>query len=220
MRKKFFAVMCFCICIVTAVCALSGCFKRVNYLDYISERRSDIFLYEDDGVSVKIVCSQKEQPYAADGIKGELCDITEIFVTLPKSYDGVEVSIEGFNGEMNWQAVERRYYLSFSAKPFKSDSADVTLTYGGESTTFAALSVKYDGVISCDEAVKYVIEHDRKLFEGLTENRLFLGEIYVRLLYDEGCYYYVGVCDKSKHVTAYLIDGEHGKVIATKDIQG
>ena len=68
--------------------------------------------------------------------------------------------------------------------------------------------------------VKCVIEHDRKLFEGLTENRLFLGEIYVRLLYDEGCYYYVGVCDKSKHVTAYLIDGEHGKVIATKDIQG
>lgn len=209
-----------CLALTAALCALSGCFKSVNYLNYISEKRSDIFLYEDDGTSVKIVCSQKEQPYCADGIKGDMCDIVEIYVTLPKTYEEVEVSVENIDGEMNWQAVEKRYYLSFSAKAFEKESLDVTLTYGGESKTYHALSVKYDGVMSCDEAVKCVIEHDRQLFESLTENRLFKGEIYVRLLYDEGCYYYVGVCDKSKHVTAYLIDGERGKVIATKELQG
>ena len=101
----------FCMCICTAICALSGCFKKLNYLDYISEKRSNIFLYEDDSVSVKVVCSQKEQPYCADGIKGEMCDVAEVYVTLPKTYDDVEVSVENFNGEMNWQAVDKQYYL-------------------------------------------------------------------------------------------------------------
>lgn len=219
MRKKFLVCIAVCAAVCSAAGALSGCFKKVNYLDYISEKRSNIFLYEDDGVSVKVVCSQKEQPYAADGIKGDMCDIAEIFVTLPKTYEEVEASVESYGGEMNWQAVERQYYLSFSAKEFKTDSLAVTLTYGNESKTYSALSVKYDGVMSCDEAVKCVIEHDKARFESLTENRLFQGEISVRLLYDEGCYYYIGVCDKSKHTTAYLIDGERGKVIATKELQ-
>ncbi len=210
----------FCMCICTAMCALSGCFKKLNYLDYISEKRSNIFLYEDDSVSVKVVCSQKEQPYCADGIKGEMCDVAEVYVTLPKTYDDVEVSVENFNGEMNWQAVDKQYYLSFSAKEFTVDSLDVTLTFGGESKTYSALSVKQEGVMDCEQAVKCVIEHDKQLFDSLTQNRLFNGEIYVRLLYDEGCYYYVGVCDKNKHITAYLTDGEHGKVIATKELQG
>ncbi len=207
-------------CICTAMCALSGCFKKLNYLDYISEKRSNIFLYEDDSVSVKVVCSQKEQPYCADGIKGEMCDVAEVYVTLPKTYDDVEVSVENFNGEMNWQAVDKQYYLSFSAKEFTVDSLDVTLTFGGESKTYSALSVKQEGVMDCEQAVKCVIEHDKQLFDSLTQNRLFNGEIYVRLLYDEGCYYYVGVCDKNKHITAYLTDGEHGKVIVTKELQG
>ncbi len=202
------------------MCALSGCFKKLNYLDYISEKRSNIFLYEDDSVSVKVVCSQKEQPYCADGIKGEMCDVAEVYVTLPKTYDDVEVSVENFNGEMNWQAVDKQYYLSFSAKEFTVDSLDVTLTFGGESKTYSALSVKQEGVMDCEQAVKCVIEHDKQLFDSLTQNRLFNGEIYVRLLYDEGCYYYVGVCDKNKHITAYLTDGEHGKVIVTKELQG
>ena len=193
-------------CICTAMCALSGCFKKLNYLDYISEKRSNIFLYEDDSVSVKVVCSQKEQPYCADGIKGEMCDVAEVYVTLPKTYDDVEVSVENFNGEMNWQAVDKQYYLSFSAKEFTVDSLDVTLTFGGESKTYSALSVKQEGVMDCEQAVKCVIEHDKQLFDSLTQNRLFNGEIYVRLLYDEGCYYYVGLCDKNKHITAYLTD--------------
>ena len=147
-------------------------------------------------------------------------DLIEIFVSLPKTFDCVEVSVEGCGGEMNYQSVENRYYLSFSAAAFQGDSVDVTLSYGGESKTYSALSVLYAGVMSCDEAVKCVIEHDKTLFENLTKNRLFDGEISVRLLYDEGCYYYVGVCDKNRHVTAFLIDGERGIVIATQELQG
>jgi hypothetical protein len=206
--------------IVIAVCTLAACAKQVNYLDYISESRFDVFLYKDDATEIKIQCLKKEQPFSADGYKGEVCDIAEIFVTLPKNPPTVEVSLEGYEGEMNYQAVERLYYLSFSAPAFKKSGVDVTLTFDGESKVFTALSVKDDSVMSCEKAVLCVADYASELFESLTSNGLFDGEIFVRLLYDDGCYYYVGVCDKSKLITAFLIDGEHGKVIAKKEIQG
>ena len=71
----------------------------------------------------------------------------------------------------------------------------------------------------CEQALSCVVEHDRELFDSMTANGLFDGEIFIRLLYDEGCYYYVGVCNKQKNIKAYLLDGERGKIIATKELQ-
>lgn len=218
--KKFFILT--AIIALNAVLLLSAtaCSRQVNYLDYVSERRSDVYVYRDDDTEVKIYCSQKEQPYCADGIKGELCDLIEIFVKLPKNPQELEVSVENFSGEMNYQAVDGIFYLSYTSPAFSKSAVTVTLTCDGESKSYDALSVKYEGVMSCDEAVLCVAEHAKELFDSLTENGLFDGEIYVRLLYDEGCYYYVGVCNKEKTVNAFLIDGERGKIIAKKSIQG
>ena len=203
-----------------ALCALPACAKQVNYCDYISESRTDIFLYKDDATEIKIQCSKKEQPFSADGYKGELSDLVEIYVALAKNPQELEVSVEGLSGEMNYQAVTRQYYLSLSAAAFDKSGVEVTLTADGNKETYTALSVKDGNVMSCEKAVECVVEYAGELFEGLTSNGLFDGEIFVRLLYDEGCYYYVGVCNKEKKITAFLIDGERGKVIARKEIQG
>ncbi len=206
-----------------AACALvssAACTKNIDYTEYVSERRSDVFTYKDDSTEIKIYCSQKEQPYTADGYKGELCDVVEIFVTLPKNPQVLEIKTEGYEGEMNYQAVDKNYYLSFSSPAFDKTGVEVTLTHDGESNTYTALSVKHENVMTCDQAVLCVKEHAAELFESLTKNGLFDGEIYVRLLYDDGCYYYVGICDKTKKINAYLIDGVRGKVIATKTLQG
>lgn len=220
MTRKSKIVLIFTAVLAAALLPVLGCGRGVDYTRYISEKRTEVYLYEDDAVSVKIQCSEKEQPFAADGYVGAVSPLCEIFVTLPKNPEELEVSVEGHGGEMNYQAVDKRFYLSFSAPAFNKDGVEVTLTYGGEQKTFNALSVKYAGVMSCEQAVNCVVEHDRALFEGLTKNNLFDGEIFVRLLFDEGCYYYVGVCDKSCHITAFLIDGESGKILATKSMQG
>lgn len=206
--------------VLLTVCTLTGCAKEINYLDYVSERRTAIYNFCDDDTSIKIYCSQKEQPYCADGIKGELCDIIEVFVTLPENPQELVLEIESYGGEMNYQAVDNCYYLSFTGEAFSSPSVKVKLNKDGKESEYTALTAIYDGVMSCDEAVKCIIEHDRELFDSLTSNGLFDGEINVRLLYDDGCYYYVGVCDKQKNISAYLIDGERGKVIAAKHITG
>ncbi|MDE7083015.1 MAG: hypothetical protein K2O89_04860 [Clostridia bacterium] len=217
--KKTALLLCIILSVICAVCALPACSRQVNYLDYISESRSDIFLYKDDTTEIKIQCLKREQPFSADGYKGEVCELIEIYATLDKNPQELEVSVENLGGEMNYQAVTRQYFLSFTAAAFDKSGVEVTLTADGNTQTYTALSVKYNGVMSCEKAVLCVAEYASELFEGLTSNGLFDGEIFVRLLYDEGCYYYVGVCNKEKRITAFLIDGERGKVIAKKELQ-
>ena len=194
-----------------------GCKKGVNYLNYVSEKRSNIYMYADDEIEIKINISERENPYSTDGIKGEMSDMIEIFVTLPKNYDEVNISVAEIEGQMNFKAVENCYYLQ-SGGTLEGEKITATLTYGGDSREFTVCSVLYDGVISCDDAVKCAIDHDTTLFKNLTRKDLFLGEIFVRLLYDDGCYYYVGVCDRDKKITAFLVDGERGNIIATKEL--
>lgn len=213
MKKFLFVVLAACI----SACFFCGCKKEVNYLDYVSERRSNIYMYADDSLEIKIYISERENPYSADGIKGEIAPLCEVYVRFPKNYDEVNIKVGSVEGQMNYKAVENCYHLSFSDEKFESESVPVTLTYDGKSTDYTAATVLYDGVISCDDAVKCAAEHGKELFASLTEGKIFLGEIYVRLLFDEGCYYYVGVCDRDKKITAYLVDGERGKVIASHE---
>ena len=215
--KKFF-ILTLAVCL--AACLTSGCKRQPDYFDYVSEKRTNIYLYSDDGLEIKIYLSQRESPYSSDGIKGEISALTEIYVSLPKNEQNVYVSVSGLEGQMNYKAVENCYYLSSSSSSISGDSTQVTLTVGEESKTYSAVSVLYDGVITCEQALQCVIERDGQLFEELTENKVFCGEIYVRLLYDDGCYYYVGVCDRNSKISAYLVDGVRGKIIATKQLEG
>lgn len=204
--------------LIAFTAGLSGCARQVNYLDYVSESRSEIYIYADDDITVTVYCAEREQPYNADGIKGEICNITEVTVSLPKNPRELEIGLEGYGGEMNYRSVQNDYYLSFTAGPFAKNGVEVTLSLDGESKTYTALTVKHEGIITCGQAVLCAAENDPQLFESMTKNGMFDGEIYVRLLYDGGCYYYVGVCNKEKRISAFLIDGEKGKVIATKEI--
>lgn len=215
--KRLLTALSLCaLCALT--CAVTACAKKTDYNLYVSEKRTSVYLYEDDDVSLKIYCSQKEQPYAADGYKGNVCDLTEIFVKFNRTAEKVEINAEGIGGEMNYSAVDKNYYLSFSSPDFESDRVQVTLTVDGTEKTYNAQSVKDERVLSCDDALKCVIEHEPELFANLTANGLFDGEIFIRLIYDEGCYYYVGICDKQGDITAFLVDGERGKIIAKKQL--
>lgn len=205
---------------VLPVCALSACSPQTDYTEYISEMRSEIYLYKDDETDLKIYCVRREQPYNADGICGDMCDLIEIYAQFANTCESVEISLFDYFGEMSYQAVDRQFFSSYSAPAFLCDGVDVTLNIDGNTKSVRALNVLDSGVISCERALDCVMEHDRELFEALTSNGSFAGEIYIRLLYDEGCYYYVGVCDREKNITAYLLDGGIGKVIATKKLKG
>ncbi len=216
--KKFFVAA--ALAAVLGAAALPGCSRTPDYTRYISEKRSAVYFYKDDTADISVHCVSREQPYNADGICGDMCDLIEIFVKLDPSPDNVEIALEGYSGEMNYEAVNQRFTVSYSAPAFEADSLDITLNFGGKPNTYRVLSAADSGTLTCEQALEYAVEYDGELFDSLTRRGEFEGEIYVRLLYDEGCYYYVGVCDRNKNITAYLLDGGIGKVIATKKLSG
>ncbi len=195
----------------------AGCAKEVDYYDYVSEYRSGVYIFSEDGEELKIYCSEREAPYSSDGIKGEMNSTVEIFYRPEKSFDSVKISVGGLDGEMSYQSVTANYYMCFTADDFDAASVDVELTCDGQTKTISAQNVREEGVIDGREALKCVTEYDGARFEKMTEGARFAGEIYVRLLYDEGCFYYVGVCDREGQTHAYLLDGTSGRVLAEKD---
>lgn len=195
----------------------AACAKNVNYSDYISEMRTAIYLYEDDSESIKIYCSEKESPFVADGIKGQTGGLVEIYATLDGSFD--EVNVSGGNisgGDMSYLTVKDCWYLSYSGIA-EGDEIALTLNRDGQTKDYTLIKVAGENVISCEQALQCVIEHDETLFERMTVNGIFEGEIFVRLLYDENCYYYVGVCGRDGNIHAFLVDGNSGRIIAERE---
>lgn len=212
--KKFLS--CLAICILPLL-SLAACKKNVDYFNYVSEYRSGVYYYEDDVVTVKIYSVARETPYALDGIKGNMNSLTEVYYSCEGSANEVEISLLGHGGEMSWLAVTRNFYLSFPCDPLTETSIPVTLTVDGVEKKFDVFNVAEEGTIDGKTALDCVREYDTESFTALTNNGVFAGELIVRLLYDEGCYYYVGICDGNRHVHAYLVDGENGRIIAERE---
>lgn len=208
----------FLICLSALPLALfaSGCVKKTDYFDYVSEYRKGFYFYQDDDVTLKIYCLDRETPYALDGVKGDMGAITEVYFEGKRTYNEVEVQFLSNGGEMSYLAVTQNYYLSFSGESITESSVAVTLTLDGTEKKVDVFSVAEEGVIDGKTALASVREYDRETFDNLTVSGSFLGEIYIRLLYDAGCFYYVGVCDRESNVHAYLVDGNDGRIIAEK----
>lgn len=204
------------LCLPLAV-ALPACKKDVDYSAYVSEYRKSVYYYKDDDVEVKIYGVDRETPYAMDGIKGNMNSLTEIYFYSKGTPDTVEVQVAGQGGEMSYLAVTQNFYLSFSGTDLSGASLPVTLLIDGKEKKISADNVAEEGVIDGKRALEYVKEYDGDSFKALTEGKTFNAEIYVRLIYDGGCYYYVGVCDRDKNVHAYLVDGADGRIVAERE---
>lgn len=175
-------------------------------------------MYSGDDAEIKIYCCEKESPFVADGVRGQLNELVEIYVSFTGDYDKVNVTSESFaGGEMSYMATKGCWYLSYSGEGLTGSEVTVSVERDGSSVDYTLINVAGEGVMSCEEALACVVEHDPELFERMTVSGVFDGEIFIRLLYDEKCYYYVGVCTPDGTIYAYLTDGETGRIIAERE---
>lgn len=207
------------ICLIPMLSVCTACNKKTDYFEFVSELRSEIYCYQDDQVSLKIYCAEKETPYALDGVKGAMTDLCEVYFESATPANEVEIKLLGHGGEMNYLAVTRNFYLSFGAERANLTSVPVEITVDGKQYNYEVPSVGREGVIDPKVALKCVTEYDKESFDALKNGNSFSGEISVRLLYDGGCFYYVGLCDRQGNVHAYLLDAGDGRVIAERESQ-
>ena len=201
--------------------ALSGCKQTVDYFSYVSEFRNNIFLAETGGLYLRIHSVLKETPYAADGVAHESSARTEVFLSAPEGTQNytftMEVDGKQYGGELAYDNVKAEYFLSFSLDISTLKELPCVLEYGENSLSLTATSVLRNETVDAQNILENVRAYAPDVFENLTDKYGFKGEIYLRLLYEDAPYYYVGVMDRNGDIYAFLVNATNGKVIARRN---
>lgn len=193
---------------------------KIDYFDYVSEYRENVFLGESDGVSVKIFATKRESPYLADGFCAQVFDRTELRVYglsgEMQTQVVFRVSGKEYGGELSFDNTTGEYF--FNCTLFCADEREipVVITRGEENVLLNAVSQKSDGVITGKQAIEKLVAIEKERFSALTKSGRFLGEIYIRYIHENAPYYFVGVIDRNGAMNAYLLHGETGKILATR----
>lgn len=208
--------------LILSICSffLFACKTKVNYFNYVSELRNNVFWAKTEEYSLRIYSVKKEVPYKTDGIPKELSTRTE-FYFLPSSGEkscSLSFQIDGkdYGGEMSYDNVKAEYYYSCSLDTSALQKITCSITYDKEIVQLNALSVLTSSTVTPQSALQNVIHEEKELFNSMTDKYGFAGEIYIRLIYEDACYYYVGVIDREEKIHAFLLNAQTGKILAKR----
>ena len=215
-KKKILCLLLAALCVFLLV----GCKKQVHYFEYVSENRSNIFLAETDELSLRIYAVEKETPYAADGIPREISARTEVYLTAPdgsKEYDlSFTANGKEYGGDMSFDNVKTEYYYFCTLDISELSSIPCKIVCGETVIELTAQSVKTDTTLSPKYVLESLVSSEQELFSSMTDKYGFAGEIYLRLIYEDAPYYYLGVIDRNGGINAFLINAQTGKILAKR----
>ena len=210
--------------VFTIFCLLfaSACKRELDLTEYVSEYRNNLLLYSGEDFSVRMQSVVKEYPYVADGYKGEQTKRVELIITPPQGTEHCEVRFYAdgaeHSGEASYDSVKRHFYYSCTATAENAYTVPASLTFDGRDQEITLTSVKTDDLLPLQDVLRLAFESEKELLKKLTPNKEFEGELYVRLLYEDSPFFYVGIVDRNGKVTALLLDGKTGKVLAKRAV--
>ena len=222
-RFAWFIVGIFVI-VATGFCFFLPIFKSataLDYFDYVSELRSNVLIATQENYVLKIYAVEKEYPYSTDGIKRETTTRTEIYFTAPSGDKTCQITFtlngKSHEGELSYDNVKAEYFLSYPADFSNVENLDFSLRYGEEHLKMTAKTIKTDKTLSPRQALTKLQENAPSVFETLTNENGFVGEIYLRLISEDAPYYYIGLIEKNGNIQAYLLNSETGKILAKRE---
>ncbi len=199
-----------------------GCTRQVNYFSYVSELRDNVLLCENGEFKLRVYATQKESPYSLDGIKRDMQTRAEIFLIAPsmEKTRSLAFSVDGktYQGEFSADSVKMQYYFACEADLSSLESLQISVTCENEQTEFTAVSVRTANTLSPQAALAHICQSESELINAMTDKYGFAGEIYLRLLYEDFPYYYVGIIDREGKTHAFLLNGETGKTLAKREL--
>lgn len=219
LRKPLLTICTFLLALFCII-GCSGCNKSVDYFSYVSELRNNVFLYKDDQLSLRAHALTKESPYATDGVVSKLHTRTEIRLIAPSGEQTYSVFFmldnTEYGGEMSFDNVKSEYYYACPVDVSACTQLELRVVCGTAERVCVAKSVLTSDTVSPKQALALLVEKEKDFFNGLTDKYGFAGEIHLRLLYEDAPYYYVGVTDRQGNVTAFLINGLTGQILAKR----
>ncbi len=207
-------------CLFSVCLTFSACQKEIEYFDYVSELRSNIFLAEQENYLLRIYAVNKETPYEADGIPKETSWRTEIFFSAPEGNQNCQLQFTAndhvYGGEMSFDNVKAEYYYSCTLDISELTEIPCRIQYGEMVLELQAISVRTKNTLAPKTALKNLQTTETELFSAMTDKYGFSGEIYLRLIYEDSPYYYIGIIDRNERIYAFLMNAETGKILAKR----
>lgn len=200
--------------------SLCSCTRKIEYFSYVSELRNNIFTYENDTFVLRACSLEKESPYVADGIPCEKNVRTEIYIVAKGIDEHISIFFQvgenKYGGETSYDNVKGEYFFACPVSTAHLSALNFSICYGEEVIHGCATSVCPAETLSAKEVLHSVIAAEKELFNSLTDKYGFAGEIYMRLLYEDAPFYYVGVINRKSEVTAFLVNAVTGRVLAKR----
>lgn len=224
--KKIFSVkratvFLFLTSVLCIFCLFPSCKKKIDPFSYVSELRDNIFLAETENFSLRIYSVIKETPYRADGIKQETTRRTEAHLIAAdgsRNYTiGINVNGKVYGGEMSFDNVKTEYYWSCTLDVASLSCIDCVVEYENERVECKANSVLSGKELAPKKILTILQRENPELFSALTDKYGFAGEIYIRLIYEENTYFYVGIIDRNGKIYAFLVNATTGKTLAKRE---
>ncbi len=170
---------------------------------------------------MRIYAVKKEVPYVADGIPRESDWRFEAYLVAPEGNQTTNLTFQmdarSFGGEMSYDNVRCEYYYTCSLDVSTLSVIDCKVMYGEKEVTLSAKSVKTEKTLSPKAALSALIAENSEQFTAMTDEYGFSGEIYLRLIYEDSPYYYVGIIDRNGKISAFLMNAETGKILARRE---
>lgn len=220
-KTRFFCVKAFTLLLLAILTlGMAGCKKNIDYFSYVSELRNNILLTENENFTLKIYGVSRETPYVTDGIPKESTTRTEIHFIAPEGNQNCTISftVDGkeYGGEMSFDNVKTEYFLSCTLDISACKNIPCAITYGEKRLEMNALSVLKQDTLTPQDVLVIIQTENTELFTAMTDKYGFTGEIYIRLIYEDAPYYYVGVIDRNGNINAFLLNATSGKILAKR----
>lgn len=199
----------------------TACKKKLDYFSYVSELRDNIFLAETDSYSLRAYSVLKESPYLADGIAMDKNRRIEVCFIAPQGNANCSISFcvddKDYGGEMSFDNVKTEYYFSCALDVSALRELHFIVTYGDERLDMSAHSVLSGKELPAKSVLEILRTESPEPFDALTDKYGFAGEIYLRLIYEDNPYYYVGIIDRNGKIYAFLMNAVTGGILAQRE---
>ena len=118
-----------------------------------------------------------------------------------------------YGGDFEYTPLATFLYCKIAVSKLPTDELYLKIDFNGQSLGVKLLSLKNPSTLSYCKILDDLNENDEFVKDFL---RLENGEIKIRFIDNDGYdYWYIGFVDGQK-ITAYLIDGETGEILAIK----
>lgn len=210
------------ICIILLVfCLFSfGCSKKNNYSQNVSQIRSNVYFGTDQNYSVEVFAEQRENPFINDAVASSKQNYIIVRVLNQSSPLSITAKFSGdtYTQVATYNPHATSMVAQIEVETLPSSSVSIVIEKDETQAEINCQSLLKSDTISPLNALNSVISKEKTFINSISKNGKLNAEIYIRLLAEnDNNFYYVGFGQGTNKITAYLLDGKTGEIIAGKN---